>query len=201
MKIRRQFSFTARWNPSILVIFMSPLQFWGSRNSRRVGENSTTNVTFYCHFWSSRKVVSLEVWGVSWTVKRLPFWAVHVDTCTLLLSNTIKTRHNEIQICKLVHCARPWRSLPGPLGCIWQCPYAGSSAWSWRPCRRGRAQWPRSSWCWTTHMTTPQHQSAGMKKASVSNVDRVRGLLLPKPLNVGVRHGDQDVVPPRGPLD
>lgn len=24
---------------------------------------------------------------------------------------------------------------------------------------------------------------------------------IPKPLDVGVRHGDQDVVPPRGPFD
>lgn len=29
----------------------------------------------------------------------------------------------------------------------------------------------------------------------------VNKIVTPKPLDVGVRHGDQDVVPPGGPLD
>lgn len=36
---------------------------------------------------------------------------------------------------------------------------------------------------------------------SVSMVHNVKTVLIPKPLNVGVRHGDQDVVPSGGPLD
>lgn len=49
-----------------------------------------------------------------------------------------------------------------------------------------------------TRASANKHQDQGSFRERVHNVNNI---VIPKPLDVGVRHGDQDVVPSRGPFD